>query len=235
MAMTDIHCHVLPFVDDGSDSFETSLRMIEEQISQGVKNIIVTPHYRKGFYAAKDDEIKECFEELLNKVKEKTLDVNLFCGREITVYGGLEQDVKEGKFLTLANSKFVLLEFPYDTDTDIEEICYNVKLHGYYPVVAHVERYSYFRSLEKVKRLKESGVAIQINASPIVKKSIASENKFVKKLLKNKLVDIVASDYHSTRSCFFKAAYDVVKSKYKDYADLIFDVNPTHIIKSTNK
>ncbi len=233
--MTDIHCHVLPFVDDGADSFETSLSMIEEQIRQGVKNIIATPHYRKGFYFADDGEVEECFAELQSRVKEKGLDVNLYLGREITVYEGLEQDVKEGKFLSLANSKFVLLEFPYDTDTDIEEICYNVRLHGYYPVVAHVERYSYFRSVEKVKRLKESGVVIQINASPIVKRASGSENKFVKKLLKNRLVDIVASDYHSTRDNCFGEAYEVVKSKYKDYADLIFNTNPTHIIKSSIK
>ena len=230
--MTDIHCHVLPYVDDGSDGIETSLSMLEQQICQGVQNVILTPHYRQGFYVAEDSELKAGFEELKGKVKEKGLDINIYLGREITVYTGLEEDIKQGKFLSLAGSKFVLLEFPYDTETDIEEICYKVKLCGYIPVVAHVERYSYFRSLEKVERLKESGVVIQINASPIVKKSFSSENKFVKKLLKNKLVDIVASDFHSTRNNYFKEAYEKVKSKYKDYADLIFDLNPTHIIKS---
>ncbi|MBR2337334.1 MAG: hypothetical protein IKA61_05280 [Clostridia bacterium] len=230
--MTDIHCHVLPFVDDGSDSFETSVSMLEEQIRQGVKNVILTPHYRQGFYFADDGEIRKCFDELLAKVKERGLNINLFLGREITVYDNLEKDVKEGRFISLANSRFVLLEFPYSTDTDIEEICYKIKLLGYVPVVAHVERYSYYRSVEKVKRLKECGAVIQVNSAPIVKASMASENKFVKKLLKGKLVDVVASDWHSTRTNCFQDAYQKVKSKYKDYADLIFDINPTHIINS---
>ena len=233
--MTDIHCHVLPFVDDGSDGIETSLSMLEEQIKQGVKNVIVTPHYRENFYFAKDSEIIETFNELKAATKEKGLDVNLYLGREITVYNGLEENLKAGKFLSLAESKFVLLEFPYDTDTDIEEICYKVKLCGLVPVVAHVERYSYYRSIEKIERLKASGVVIQVNASPIVKKSFSSENKFVKKLLKARLVDVVASDWHSTRTNYLKEAYDKVKAKYGDYADLIFDVNPTHIINSKKR
>ena len=230
--MTDIHCHVLPYVDDGSDGIETSLSMLEEQLRQGVKNVILTPHYREGFYCLSNSEIRENFEDFAKKVKEKGLNINLYLGREITVYKGLEEDIKQGSFLSLAGSKFILLEFPYDTDTDIEEICYRVKLLGLIPVVAHVERYSYFRSIEKIERLKENGVVIQINASPIVKQAFSDENKFVKKLLKNKLVDIVASDWHSTRNNYFKEAYEKVKSKYKDYADLIFDINPTHIVKS---
>lgn len=230
--MTDIHCHVLPFVDDGSDSLETSISMLEEQIRQGVKNVILTPHYRKGFYCADNKEIVESFDELKALAKQKGLDVNLYLGREISIYGNFEKDLEDGKILSLANSKFLLLEFPYDTETDIDEVCYKVKMQGYVPVIAHVERYSYYRSIEKIVALKASGVVIQVNASPIVKKSIASENKFVKKLLKNRLVDIVASDWHSTRSNCFKEAYDKVKSKYGDYADLIFNVNPTHIINS---
>lgn len=233
--MTDIHCHVLPLVDDGSESFENSLQMLSEQIRQGVKNVILTPHYRKPVFTTDNAEIIARFEELKALVKEKGLAINLYLGREITVYSGVDADLKDGKMLTLANSKFVLLEFPYDTETDIEEICYKVKLQGYIPVVAHIERYSYFHSLEKVQRLKESGVVIQINASPILKQSFSDENKFAKKLLKNKLVDVVASDWHYTRTNYFKEAYEKVKAKYKDYADLIFDVNPTHIINSSKR
>ena len=232
--MTDIHCHVLPFVDDGSDSFETSISMLKEQIAQGVKNVILTPHYRKGFYFAEDSKIKEAFEEFKNVVANKGLAINLYLGREITVYDGFDQDLKDGRFLSLSGGKYVLLEFPYDTDTDIEEICYKVRLQGLVPVVAHVERYSYYRSVEKVRRLKECGAVIQINASPIVKESLASENKFVKKLLKERLVDVVASDWHSTRKNYFKAAYEKVEAKYGDYARLIFSTNPTYIAKNGN-
>lgn len=228
--MTDLHCHVLPFVDDGSDSVENSISMIEEAVRQGVKNLVLTPHYRKGFFFIEDKKVIEVFEDFKRQVEERNLPIKLFLGREITVFDDFSKLMESKEFLTIAGGKFVLLEFPYQTEVDIEEICYGVKLNGFIPVVAHVERYSYFRSVENVDRLKKSGVVIQVNASAVVNKSYSEENKFVKKLLKNRLVDIVASDNHYSRINYMALAYKKVKSKYKDYADLIFKINPEYVI-----
>ena len=231
--MTDIHAHILPFVDDGSDSLEHSLEMLLESSRMGVKRVICTPHYRRGFFAEEEQRIEEVFEELKAAAKERSIEVELYLGREFTVYDGLVNDLKEGKFNSAKRNKFVLLEFPYDTETDIEEICYSVKLLGFVPVIAHIERYSYFRTEECVQRAKDCGAVIQVNASTIIQKPFPKETKFVKKLLKKRLVDIVASDAHYARGNSFGAAYEKIKAKYKDYADLIFDINPTHIANST--
>ena len=86
--------------------------------------------------------------------------------------------------------------------------------------------YSYFRSVEAVTRLRASGVVVQVNATSVAEKSFSQENKFVKELLKRKLVDVVASDYHFNRENFMAQAYARVKSKFgEDYAQLIFDKN----------
>ena len=231
--MTDIHAHILPFVDDGSDSFEHSIEMLSDSSRMGVKRIICTPHYRRGFFAEDEQRIEEVFDELKALAKKQNIDVELYLGREFTVYDGLIEDLKEGKFDTVKRNKFVLLEFPYDTETDVEEICYNVKLLGFVPVIAHAERYSYFRTEECVQRAKDCGAVIQVNASTIIQKPFPKETKFVKRLLKKRLVDVVASDTHYARGNFFGEAYEKVRAKYKDYADLIFDINPTHIAKST--
>ena len=229
--MTDLHCHVLPFVDDGSKSLEESILMIEESINQGIKNLVLTPHYRQGVFTKDDSEIVAAFEVLKREVEKRALPINLFLGREITVFKEFSKLIESKNFLTLGGGKFVLIEFPYQTEVDIEEICYSVKLNGFIPVVAHVERYSYFRNVKDVERLKKNGVVIQVNCSPIVNKSYTEENKFVKKLLKNRLVDVVASDNHFSRVNYMAKAYQKVKSKYKDYADLIFKTNPEYIIK----
>ena len=228
--MTDLHCHVLPFVDDGSKSLEESILMIEDSIKQGVKNLVLTPHYREGSFEKSDSEIIATFEELKRQVEKRSLPISLFLGREITFFKEFSKLIESKDFLTLAGGKFVLLEFPYQTEVDIEEICYSVKLNGFIPVVAHVERYSYFRNIKDVERLKKSGVVIQVNCAPVVNKSYGEENKFVKKLLKNRLVDVVASDNHFSRVNYMAQAYQKVKSKYKDYADLIFKTNPEYII-----
>lgn len=229
--MTDIHCHILPLVDDGSSSFEDSLQMVKEHLSQEVTSIVLTPHFRKKSFEESDERVVSVFEDFCKRVKEEGLDVELRLGREITVYDRLLKDIQEGKFLALANGKFILLEFPYESEVDIEEICYNVKLLGHIPVIAHVERYSYFRKEENVSRVRNNGAVIQVNASAVVGKSYGAENKFVKKLLKKKLVDVVASDYHFSREDYIGLAYKKVKSKYgEEYANLIFERNPNYII-----
>ena len=232
--MTDIHCHILPFVDDGSDSVEKSLEMLKDGLKQGVNKVICTPHLRGKAFNKTDEEIKAVFEDFKKEVERAEIPVEIYLGREITVYNGMIEDLKNGKFLSMAGSKFVLLEFPYETETDVEEICYNVKLLGLVPIVAHVERYSYLRDCESILRLRQLGAIIQINASTLIEKVFPKERKFVKKLLKLRYVDIVASDYHYVRKNCMAEAYAKVKSKYKDYADLIFDVNPTYIATCNN-
>ena len=119
--MTDIHSHVLPLVDDGSESVERSIEMLEECVAQGVENIIFTPHYRKGCYALPASEILKAYESFTNKIKEKGIQINTAIGREITVHKGMDEGLEHGNFLPLAEGKYILLEFPYEMETDVEE------------------------------------------------------------------------------------------------------------------
>lgn len=234
--MIDIHCHALPFVDDGSENYEQTLSMLKEEIKQGVKGVILTPHYRRHSFAESDETVRSVFTELCKKVEQEGLQIQLYLGREITVYKGIAEIMDKGEFISMANGRFVLLEFPYEKDTDIEEICYRVRLSGYLPIVAHVERYSYFRSVEAVKRLRASGVVVQVNATSVAQKSYGEENRFVKDLLKKKLVDVVASDYHYKRENFMAQAYAKVKSWCgEDYAKLVFCQNPNYVATATKK
>ena len=108
--LTDIHSHILPEIDDGSESLEKSLAMIEEEISQGVKNIFCTPHYRIP-YTKEKEETKRIFSAFNEKVKEKNLPVNLYLGQEIAVNENTLSMLKSGRLLTINDGKYVLLEF----------------------------------------------------------------------------------------------------------------------------
>jgi protein-tyrosine phosphatase len=210
--------------------------MLEECVKQGVKNIIFTPHYRKGSYALPASEILKAYDNFTQKIKEKGIQINTAIGREITVHKGMDEGLEQGNFLPLAEGKYILLEFPYEMETDVEEFCYQVRLAGYIPVIAHIERYSYFREVSLVESARKNGAVITVNAASVVKRSYPEENKFVKQLLKKRLVDIVASDYHSDRGNFMAEAYKKVKAKYKEeYADLIFKTNPNHLFASGKK
>ena len=228
--MIDIHSHIIPFVDDGSSSFEQSLRMIDEAMNQGITDIICTPHYRKNIFSANMEEITKQFMMLKEQTQEKA--IRLFLGQEI--YCHKNEEVMEllhsGVVITLNNSNFILLEFSYTDKIDISEIAYVAVLKGYIPIIAHIERYRYL-DLETVKEIKNSGGFIQVNASSLVGKEGAKLKKFVFALLNEKLVDFVASDIHEKRQNWMNKAYNMVVKKFgQDYGQRIFKDNAVRIL-----
>ena len=236
--MIDIHTHIIPFVDDGSSSLEDSLAMVKHEISIGVDTIICTPHHIKHRYekSVEDiktnfnllkaevekqnlpvksvEEIKTNFNFLKSEVEKLNLPIKLLLGQEIC-YTHREDTLSflnEGKLLTLNNSKYVLLEFSFTREPeDITDIIYNFSIKGYKVIVAHVERYEWI-TLDKVLNLKNEGAIIQVNSGSIVGETTGHEKRFVKKLFKRNLVDIVASDIHSFR----KSTLDKALKKTKN-------------------
>ena len=199
--MIDIHTHVIPYVDDGSPNLETSLEMIKHEISIGVNEIICTPHHIYHRYEKSVEEIKKNFQLLKEAVEKENLPIKLYLGQEIC-YSHREDIIAmldKGELLTLNNTKRVLLEFSFTREPeDILDLIYNFSIKGYEVIIAHVERYEWM-TLDKVKDLKKEGALIQINSNSILGLTGGKEKRFVKKLLKNNLVDFVASDTHSFR------------------------------------
>ena len=211
--MTDIHTHIIPCVDDGSPSLEESIKMIKHEIDIGVDTIICTPHHIYGRYMKSVEEIKEQFELLKGEVEKEKLPVTLLLGQEIC-YSHREDQItmlKEGKLLTLSNSNKVLLEFSFTREPeDILEVIYNFSINGYKVVIAHVERYEWI-TYDKVLSLRNEGALIQINSNSYLGLTTWREKRFTRKLIKNGLVDYVASDIHSFRPSTLDRACNKIK------------------------
>ena len=214
--MVDIHTHVIPFVDDGSDSLEKSLDMIRHEISIGVTKIICTPHHIYGRYIKSVETIKENFDLLVNKVKEENLNIELVLGQEI-YYSRRENIISmldNKQLLTLGDTNYVLVEFSFTEEPDdIYEIIYNFECHHYKVIIAHVERYEWM-TLDKIIGLRQEGALIQINANAIIGQTTRKQQKFVKKLIKKDLVDFIASDTHSFRPSNLDKAIAKTDAKY---------------------
>ena len=227
--MIDIHTHILPLVDDGAKSFETAIQMIEKEINDGVKTIFLTPHYVKNTDFDIDLEIiNKTFEELKEKVKELELDIELILGREVYFRDNLEYDL-----YTLNNSKYILVEFPMKSYFDIEEAVYNLKVSGYKPIIAHIERYDYIKCVEDVKKIKDLGALIQVNSLSILGGYGRKIKKLVMKMMKNDLVNFVASDSHNDtkRVPNLKETYNFVCKKFgEEYANKIFITNQQKLV-----
>ena len=211
--MVDVHSHILPFVDDGSDSVEKSLQLVKKLTEQGATKIFLTPHFKTGRYEKSVEEIKERFNEFNKIVKENDYDVELLLGQEIYCNKEIFELLKEGKVLTLNNTKYILIEFDYFNYTDISDYVYNLMAFGYTPIIAHVERYTYLEA-DTLIDLKNQGALIQVNASSIASKKHKVLQKKVFAAMNLNLVDFVATDIHAERECYFEKAYQVVKRKY---------------------
>ena len=223
--MIDIHTHLLPCVDDGSPDMQTSIELIKDEIKQGVTDIFVTPHYFKyrGYLSPVEENIK-IFERLKEEVKSNDLNVKLYLGNEIYYNKLTISDLQDGLIKTLGKSKFVLVEFSLSVeDEDIPEAVNNLTAKGYIPIIAHPERYPYITDINNYVYLKRMGALIQLNASSIIGDYGRKVKKFVLRLIKNNLVDFVASDIHDFRMSCLKKAYKVVETTFsKEKAEELF-------------
>ena len=223
--MVDIHSHILPFVDDGSDTISTSISLIKEEVKNGINKIILTPHNKRGHYDASKKTIEESFSKLKEEVEKENLGVELYLGQEIYVGDDIYKKLKKNEIITINNTKCILVEFNYFVETDISNYVHNIVLLGYKPIIAHIERYSYL-DWNVIYDLKMLGALIQVNATCIAGVFGKRIKKNALKAIKEGLIDFVASDIHDKRLSYMKKAYlQVCKSANKQIADQVFKLN----------
>ena len=235
--ITDIHCHVLPHVDDGAKNTQTAIEMLSFMYDEGIDRAILTPHYHGGYMETDIGTVKEQFEGLKGIASEsgKSACVELLLGNEIYYYPSIIEWLEEGKVLTLAGSDYVLLEFGFTMDKrSIVEGVANVANSGYIPIVAHVERYEEIVSdIAAVDELISEGGLIQINAEALY--SGHRIKSFAKKLLKRDMVHFVATDAHNMehRAPIISDAAEYISKHYgEECCQRLLVDNPDRVINN---
>ena len=227
----DIHNHILPGVDDGSSCMRETMTLLQNEYEQGIRHLIVTPHYRRGMFEISFKDIQDVYEKTCSYCKEKFPSMHLYLGRECFV-----SSVKTAeKFVTdsryhMAGRPVVLLEFGYETDfSEILQTVLLAQTAQVVPVLAHIERYAALQDVKAVLRIKEAGARIQINCESILGKTGFRTRHFCAKLLKAGLVDLIASDAHNTdkRQVHMRESMELVEKKYgSEEVERIFSYNP---------
>lgn len=231
--MIDIHTHFLAACDDGPNELSSSIRMLKISILEGVDNVILTPHFKRDIYPLMD--IEHAFELLKEEVKIQKLNINLHLGSELYLDENLLSSLVNGQCRTLAKSKYVLIELPFQKIYPFhEEYLYSIHLAGYEIILAHVERYPYLLENDSLllKKFRKMGYYMQMNASYIVKKST---RKRAVDLIRHNFIHIIASDCHSElkRPPMLKNANKIVARKVgKSSAELLFELNPANVISN---
>lgn len=233
--MIDMHNHILFGVDDGPETIEESMELIKEASSKGVTHIVFTPHFNKRNYNLNQNEVSDNFQILKEEINKENINLELYLGNEVYLGSVGYTLIIDNGFYTLAGSKYILVEFnEMLPPSNIPEICYEIAVNGYVPIIAHAERYEILHNNRKLLgEILDEGAHLQINASSVLNKDNKERNKFAHYLLKNEIVSFVASDVHNntSRGFYLDEAYDeVCKICIKSYADNIFKLNQLNII-----
>ena len=197
--MIDTHSHILPGVDDGARDFDESVEIVKSLVSQGVTDIIATPHYvvESTFDSPRAKNI-ELLAQLRERLEKENVPVNLYLGNEIFFNEEIPQLVSGGLISPLVDSKYLLVEISLSGEsTGFSEYFLELMNLGYKVVFAHPERYLITQNnYEILGNLYEMGVLFQCNMGSVVGKYGKAAKKLVRRLAKEKKIFMLGSDSH---------------------------------------
>lgn len=199
MQFYDMHSHILPEFDDGAQSVEESLELIDCLKKQNINNICLTPHFYTNEMSAEDfiEKRRIAYENFLPHIPQ---DVNVILGTEvfITKYLFNNDDLSA---LTYGKSNYILTEFSYGstfTQRTLQELSMLKENYGLIPVLPHVERYeALLNDISLLYELKSNGIIIQTNACTYTSRGSFFKRRKLLKLIKEGLIDILGTDAHS--------------------------------------
>ena len=235
----DLHCHILPGLDDGSKKMEESLRTLTLMKDNNFNTVVCTPHIRPGMYDNKPENIQKVFQEF--KEKSSDIEINLSLGAEHYLCEEVMEMAEKNSLLAYANQKrYFLLELPSLFPlVKLNEIIFNIQRKGYTPVIAHPERYDMILSdIEKIIPLYERGCILQVNLKSLNWWHGGRKiSKTAKKLLERGLIHILATDNHKEKDCgkaFLKGLKSATNIIGEEGIDLLLHTNPAKILNGDN-
>ena len=234
--MIDIHCHLLPGVDDGPKTWEETLAMVALGMEEGIESFVVTPHILDDLSAEKDRLLRAKFSELEERLDAKGLRVEVVLGAEIFYQFGLE-NIRDLEVATFGgNGCYFLLELPLTPfPPHLEQVSFRLQTMKLCPILAHAERYAgYSGNMKRLRELVRRGMLVQINSGSLTGRFGRRIRKMAHKLLTENLVHFVATDAHNTttRPPLLRAAVDVVAElKGSEEVQRLFHVNPAKAIR----
>lgn len=220
--LTDWHSHVLPGVDDGIKTLDESIEVLRHFDEKGVETLWLTPHIMED-YPNTTDKLRTCFDEL-NEAWDGNLKLHL--ASENMLDSLFEQRLAARDLLPIGeNADHLLVETSYfSAPMGFDSIIDSIMSAGYYPLLAHPERYNYMKE-EDYHRLREKGVKMQLNYVSLVGGYGETAKKKSIWLLKNGMIDVIGSDVHRLKS---NQSLIAQKPSKKEHLDMLLTVVKDH-------
>lgn len=231
--MIDLHAHILPGLDDGSQSLKESLEMARMAVQSGVRTMVVTPHCVDG----RAREVRGSVLRLRSALQDAQIPLKILEGMEIFGTRETAYLLREERLLTLNRSRYPLIEFPFRSNGDTEtEILHSVLESGFRPVVAHPERYLYVQREPALMNLwQKMGCLFQINRGSLLGRFGYEAQKMALALVDRGFATAVASDAHSStaRTTWMQDVKDFLTEEFSPVAsEYLLRRNPGSIINN---
>jgi len=200
--MIDIHSHVLPDLDDGAVDLEESLEMLEIAAGDGIRTMVATPHMLHGAFPVTVPDARERHATLTAAAAERGIDVEILLGSEIHLEIDILGALRNDEALPLGEAgKAILLELPTTSiPTGTENVIFEIQTEGYVVIIAHPERNDELAgNLERIAKLRDRGVLMQVTARSVTGGFGGRAKRVSRKMAKQGLIDILASDAHRAK------------------------------------
>ena len=231
--MIDLHSHILPELDDGSQSLEESLAMARMAVQSGVTVMVATPH-------CMDDRAQQVYAAwrlLREALRDTEIPLKLYLGMEIFWTADTVRLLRAGRLFPLNGSQYPLIEFSFrSTGEEETQILYQVLRAGYRPLVAHPERYGYVReNPELINLWTKMGCLLQVNRGSLLGRFGPGAQRMAAELVERGFVTAVATDAHSprVRTPWMKDIQTLLSQEYSpQLARKLLLQNPQHILRN---
>ncbi|MDX1652756.1 MAG: CpsB/CapC family capsule biosynthesis tyrosine phosphatase [Brumimicrobium sp.] len=194
----DMHSHLIPGIDDGSQSMDETVEMLLRFVELGYVKVVTTPHIMQDHYPNTKEIIIEGVKEVRKTIIEENIPIEIEAAAEYYFDEFLFDKIKNGELLTFGDN-YVLFEFSFATKpNNIDQLIFDFKSNNYKPVLAHFERYGFFleNGVEEATKLRDKGVLIQMNLSSLTGHYGKAIQKQAELLIDHKLIDFVGTDCH---------------------------------------
>ena len=217
ISFVDIHCHLLPGIDDGPNEWGESLAMARLAVEDGTTTVIATPHQLGNFAENHGDEIRRLTGELQDRLHADSIPLSVLPGADVRIEPGMCERLASGEVLTLGDHRrHVLLELPHDLYLPLEPLLDQLGRRNIVGILSHPERNEgILRQPDVVAPLVEAGCLLQITAGSITGSFGPQCQQLAERLLDDGLVHLVASDGHGPRARrpLLRRAYECVAER----------------------
>ncbi|OFA10595.1 tyrosine-protein phosphatase YwqE [Lentilactobacillus sunkii] len=237
--MIDLHCHLLPGVDDGSKSMDISLKLANDAVRDGIDYALLTPHHMNGIYLNHKKVVIKQTQDFQVELDRHKIPLKVFPGQEVRINGDLLTALDQDDILFAdEGGRYLMLEFPDDdVPSYTSTMIYELMQRGIIPIIVHPERNTkIMKKPDILYRLLNRGCLSQITAGSYVGAFGYKVQKFSKQLIQTGQAYVFASDAHDLPNRKYEMTNAFVKMNHEFGNDYVsrFNENAKRIINGDN-